>query len=135
MGKPLDEYPESKPLFDDDDIKIPPPRVAHQWFCNECGEAGAKPEAGFLTVDPRYAIGFCDCTPGRRSKVSGYHRAKVHLIADFHWDRDEWLARQARKAEKAAYEKVQAGLPVKPEEAVAAARYRARIGMVAPIDG
>ena len=112
-----------------EDIPIPPPRTAERWYCTKCGQPGAEPEPGMLTVDPRYAIGYCDCTQGRRSRVSGYKREMVNLVADFAWHESDWRRRQNDIAEKNAFEKGRAGLPLKPEEAAASQRYRIKNGL------
>lgn len=112
-----------------EDIPILPPRVAGRWHCAKCGEPGAKPEEGHISVDPRYAIGYCDCTTGRRNRVSGYQRERVSLIADFAFDRGKWLDQQAMVAERKAFEKVQAGMPYTPEEMVLSMRWRKRSGL------
>lgn len=112
-----------------EDIPIPPPRTAERWYCTKCGQPGAVPEPGMLSIDPRYAIGFCDCTTGRTNRVSGYKREMVNLVADFAWDEPDWRRRQNEIAEYKAFDKARAGLPLKPEEAAAAARYRIRAGL------
>lgn len=126
--------PVQKQLFSDDDIAIPPPRVAREWYCTKCGDAGAAPEPGILTVDPRYSIGYCDCTKGRVGSARGYAREKVSLVADFAWDREAWEVRQARAAERKAYDKIVGGAVASPEEHAAAARFKVRAGIRGPKD-
>lgn len=118
------EAPGQQEVFDD--IPIPPPRVAGVWYCSKCGDSGAEPEPGFLRVDARYAVGYCDCTGGRRNRVSGYKREPVQLVADFAWDREEWQKQRERQAEKKAWEKIGAGLSASPEEHRLAERFRYR---------
>lgn len=115
----------------DDDVYVPPPRVAKSWVCLKCGNHGAAPEPGIALIDPRYAIGYCECTPGRRNKVSGYKREKTNLVADYAFDPVEWQARRDHKAEKTAYERQRAGLPMSPEENRLAMRFRVRHGLPA----
>lgn len=112
-----------------DDIAIPPPRVAQAWYCTKCGEPGAKAEPGVLTIDPRYAVGYCECTGGRHNRVSGYQRERVALVADFAWDKRKWEAQQREMQMRKAWEKMAAGVPLKPDEKALAMKYRARLGI------
>jgi len=80
-------------------------------------------------MDERYQVGYCDCTPGRKSRVSGYHREMVVMIPDFRFDRYEWELARAREKEKKAFDKQQGGMPLTPEEVRLAAKWRARQGL------
>lgn len=121
-----------------DDILIPAPRKAEVWYCSKCEEAGASPEEGYLSIDPRYTLGYCSCTGGRRNRVSGYKHERVQLVADYLWRDPEFQRVRVelveRRKDKEAYDKSEAGLPLKPEDQSRAARHRLRAGMVANKD-
>lgn len=112
-----------------DDIPILPPRTAGRWHCTKCGEPTGQTQEGMLLVDPRYAVGYCECTPGTRNRVSGYRREMVSLVADFAWKQHIWIVQQRQATEKKAFIKINAGMPHTPEEWRAANRYRVRIGL------
>jgi hypothetical protein len=107
-----------------DDLAIPPPRTAHDWYCWDCGEPGGTPDPGYLAIDGRYVPGLHACVKAVK---------QVFLVADFHFSRAEWTEVQQAKAEKRAFEKGVRGSPLTPEEIRMAARFRARAGL-APLD-
>lgn len=113
----------------DDDIAIPPPRIAKTWYCFECGGEGGQPDEGYHQMDRRYAIGLHHCKHAIKGKTP-----RVALVADFAWRPAVWRKHKEEEAMKAAYNKEQNNSHVNKEEAALAARYRVRLGIISNQD-
>lgn len=107
-----------------DDIPIPEPRTANEWYCDNCGEKGGTPDPGMMQIDPRYAVGMHDCV-----RVVKGVRPKVKLVADFHFDRAEWNQHKERADEKRAFMKGMGGSALTPAELVLVRRFKIRHGL------
>jgi hypothetical protein len=83
-------------------------------------------------MDPRYAIGHCQCTKPRINRVSGYKREKVKLVAEAHWDADAFRRKQEEEADERAYNKQLTGTKLTTAEVRGATRYRLRNGLPDP---
>jgi hypothetical protein len=108
-----------------DDIALPPPREAKGWYCSECGELGGEPDPSYTRMDRRYAVGTHHCTKPRMGKGG-----RVHLIADFYFDRADWEKQVLNTRMRKAFEAENRGTKLKPEEHALAARYRVKIGLI-----
>lgn len=111
--------------MDDDDIVIPPPRIAKEWRCFECGGTGGVPDPGYHQMDRRYAIGLHHCKHAIKGKTP-----RVALVADFAWNQKKWQANRDEMDMKAAYSKELNGSKMSHDDAKLAARYRLRHGIV-----
>lgn len=108
----------------DDDILIPPPREAKEWYCDNCGQKGAIPDPGYLDIDPRYSVGTHDCI-----KVQKGVKPRVRLIADFHFDRAMWDRGDLPRRRQRAYNKSLAGGKMSEDEVRLAMQFRIIAGL------
>lgn len=105
-------------MFPDDAIpQVSPARGG--WVCSKCGnedQAKVRTDPSRPSVDPRYAIGYCDdCTPARRS-VKGLVRDHVPLVHVKHWQRRAFLARREAEADAKLLGRYRRGHHLNPEE-------------------
>jgi hypothetical protein len=89
------------------------------WVCARCGTDDPRlvwADPSRPSLDPRYALGFCDvCAPARKS-VKGVTRKAVALVRSEMFDRAAFLARAETLEEQALLTKFRQGHVLKADE-------------------